>query len=306
MKKIYYAFVLVLMALTSMNAMADTSIKLDVDDASRVTVKVNYTPVANIVNGVNELTVPKYGSVQIEAKEGFYLKRVYKPNKDGEVVEQTISSLTSCNIYLSDADANLTFTVKSGVLADARTSSCIVKVDNAAKVKIERYESHTPVSLQNGDNTVKWIPNVEKTLIVSNANYGDVPLYKVTLDGVEVNSSGNQFFVTPKEGSVVVITANYPDVDCPVKFNFSSEDVKAIISKVTADGKEVTNFTDANFTVKAGTKLALTFDKTNYSLDAFKVNDVVTSIYGTFEYLVKAETTFDITAHKSVWEISHF
>ena len=41
MKKIYYAFVLVLMALTSMNAMADISIKLDIDDASRVMVKVN-------------------------------------------------------------------------------------------------------------------------------------------------------------------------------------------------------------------------------------------------------------------------
>lgn len=42
MKKNYYAFVLLLMALTSMNALADTPIKLDVDDASRVTVKVNY------------------------------------------------------------------------------------------------------------------------------------------------------------------------------------------------------------------------------------------------------------------------
>ena len=281
MKKIYYAFVLVLMALTSMNAMADISIKLDIDDASRVMVKVNYAPVANLVNGVNKLTVPQYGSVQIEAKDGFYLKRVYKPNKDGEFVEQPISSLTSCNIYLSDADANLTFTVRSGVLADARTGSCTVKVDLAAKVKMERYESHSVVSLQDGDNTVKWIPNVEKTLTIGNANYGDAPLYKVTLDGVEVNSSGNQFFVTPKEGSVIVITANYPDVDCPVKFNFSSEDVKAILSKVTADGKEVTNFADANFTVKAGTKLALTFDKTNYALDTFKVNNVVTSVYGT-------------------------
>ncbi len=298
MKKIYYAFVLVLMALTSMNAMADISIKLDIDDASRVMVKVNYAPVANIVNGVNELTVPQYGSVQIEAKEGFYLKRVYKPNKDGEFVEQSISGLTTCNIYLSDADANLTFTVKSGVLADARTGSCTVKVDNAAKVKMERYESHSVVSLQDGDNTVKWIPNVEKTLTIGNANYGDAPLYKVTLDGVDVNGSGNQFFVAPKEGSVIVITANYPDVDCSVKFNFSSEDVKAILSKVTADGKEVTNFADANFTVKAGTKLALTFDKTNYALDTFKVNNVVTSVYGTFEYLVKAETTFDIQAHK--------
>ena len=298
MKKVYYSFVLVLMTLMSMNMLADTPIKLDVDDASRIRVKVNYSPIENIKNGVNELTVPQYGSVQIEAKEGSYLTRVYKTNKDGEAVAQSISNLTSCNIYLTDADKNLKFTVKSRVLADARTASCTVKVDDATKVKLERYESHTVVSLQNGENTVKYIPNVEKTLIIGNANYGDVPLYKVTLDGTEVESSGNQFFVTPKENSVISIAANYPDVDCGVKFNFSSNDVKGILAKVTVNGEEVTNYNDANFTVKAGTKLALTFDKTNYALESFKVNNVETSVYGTFEYLVKNATTFDIKAHK--------
>ena len=292
MKKVYYSFVLVLMTLMSMNMLADTPIKLDVDDASRIRVKVNYSPIENIKNGVNELTVPQYGSVQIEAKEGSYLTRVYKTNKDGEAVAQSISNLTSCNIYLTDADKNLKFTVKSGVLADARTASCTVKVDDATKVKLERYESHTVVSLQNGDNTVKYIPNVEKTLIIGNANYGDAPLYKVTLDGTEVESSGNQFFVTPKENSVI------SDVDCGVKFNFSSNDVKGILAKVTVNGEEVTNYNDANFTVKAGTKLALTFDKTNYALESFKVNNVETSVYGTFEYLVKNATTFDIKARK--------
>ena len=33
-------------------------------------------------------------------------------------------------------------------------------------------------------------------------------------------------------------------------------------------------------------------------MKSFKVNDVATSVYGTFEYLVKAATTFDIKAHK--------
>ena len=42
MKKVYYSFVLVLMTLMSMNVLADTPIKLDVDDASRIRVKVNY------------------------------------------------------------------------------------------------------------------------------------------------------------------------------------------------------------------------------------------------------------------------
>jgi len=45
MKKVYYSFVLVLMTLMSMNVLADTPIKLDVDDASRIRVKVNYSPI---------------------------------------------------------------------------------------------------------------------------------------------------------------------------------------------------------------------------------------------------------------------
>ena len=76
MKKVYYSFVLVLMTLMSMNVLADTPIKLDVDDASRIRVKVNYSPIENIKNGVNELTVPQYGSVQIE---GSVLKPSCKP-----------------------------------------------------------------------------------------------------------------------------------------------------------------------------------------------------------------------------------
>ena len=51
MKKVYYSFVLVLMTLMSMNVLADTPIKLDVDDASRIRVKVNYSPIENIKNG---------------------------------------------------------------------------------------------------------------------------------------------------------------------------------------------------------------------------------------------------------------
>ena len=42
--------------------------------------KVNYHPV-DISNGLNKLDVPQYGSVQIEAVDGCYLKEVSKPNK---------------------------------------------------------------------------------------------------------------------------------------------------------------------------------------------------------------------------------
>ena len=298
MKQVYYFIFLMLLAFSSVNVKADTTVKVKVDDINRVSVKVNYMPVVNLANGTNEITVPQYGALTIEAKQGYYLKSVLKTIDADNSAPQTINNLTSCNIYVSDADNNKLFTVKSADLAAARTGSCTVKVDNASKVRVSRNESRTAVALQNGENTVKWIPNTEKTLVITNANYGDAPIYKVTLDGNDVTPSGGQYFVTLTAGCVVDIKADYPNVSYPVKFNFSNENTKGVISKVMADGVEVKNYNDADFKLKAGTKLSLTFDQNNYALDAFKVNGTATTIYGTYECYVKDNLVFDIQAHK--------
>ena len=298
MKQVYYFIFLMLLAFSSVNVKADTTVKIKVDGVNRVSVKVNYMPVVNLANGINEVTVPQYGALTIEAKQGYYLKFVRKQNEKGEFVEQNISNLTTCNVYVSEADNGALFTVNSADLAAARTGSCTVKVDKASKVRVSRNESHTSVALQNGKNTVKWIPNTEKTLVITNANYGDAPIYKVTLDGNDVASSGGQYFVTLTDGCVVDIKADYPDVSYPVKFNFTDENAKGVISKVMADGVEVKNYNDADFKLKAGTKLSLTFDQSNYALDAFKVNGTAVTIYGNYECYVKDNLVFDVQAHK--------
>lgn len=298
MKQVYYFIFLMLLAFSSVNAKADTTVRVKVDDINRVSVKVNYVPVVNLANGTNEITVPQYGALTIEAKQGYYLKSVLKTIDNENSAPQTINNLTSCNIYVSDADNNKLFTVKSADLAAARTGSCTVNVDNASKVRVSRNESRTSVELQNGENTVKWIPNTEKTLVITNANYGDAPIYKVTLDGNDVTPSSGQYFVTLTAGCVVDIKADYPNVSYPVKFNFTDEKAKGVISKVMADGVEVKNYNDADFKLKAGTKLSLTFDQSNYALDAFKVNGTATTIYGTYECYVKDNLIFDIQAHK--------
>jgi len=298
MKQVYYFIFLMLLAFSSVNVKADTPVKINIDDVNRVAVKVNYVPVADLVNGTNTVNVPQYASLSIEAKEGFYLKSVIKTVDDDNSVAQTINNLTSCNIYVSDADKGKLFKVKSADLAAARTGSCSVKVDNASKVRVSRNESHTSVELKNGENTVKWIPNTEKTLVITNANYGDAPIYKVTIDGNDVASSGGQYFVTLTAGCVVDIKADYPDVSYPVKFNFSNEAAKGVISKVMADGVEVKNYNDADFKLKAGTKLSLTFDQNNYALDAFKVNGTAVTIYGNYECYVKDNLVFDVQSHK--------
>ena len=298
MKQVYYFIFLMLLAFSSVNAKADTTVRVKVDDINRVSVKVNYVPVVNLANGTNEITVPQYGALTIEAKQGYYLKSVLKTIDNENSAPQTINNLTSCNIYVSDADNNKLFTVKSADLAKARTGSCTVNVDNASKVRVSRNESRTSVELQNGENTVKWIPNTEKTLVITNANYGDAPIYKVTLDGNDVTPSSGQYFVTLTAGCVVDIKADYPNVSYPVKFNFTDEKAKGVFSKVMADGVEVKNYNDADFKLKAGTKLSLTFDQSNYALDAFKVNGTATTIYGTYECYVKDNLVFDVQAHK--------
>lgn len=298
MKQVYYFIFLMLLAFSSVNVKADTTVRVKVDDINRVSVKVNYVPVVNLANGTNEIIVPQYGALTIEAKQGCYLKSVLKTIDNENSAPQTINNLTSCNIYVSDADNNKLFTVKSADLAKARTGSCTVNVDNASKVRVSRNESRTSVELQNGENTVKWIPNTEKTLVITNANYGDAPIYKVTLDGNDVTPSSGQYFVTLTAGCVVDIKADYPDVSYPVKFNFTDEKAKGVISKVMADGVEVKNYNDADFKLKAGTKLSLTFDQSNYALDAFKVNGTATTIYGSYECYVKDNLVFDIQAHK--------
>ena len=127
-----------LLAFSSVNVKADTTVRVKVDDINRVSVKVNYVPVVNLANGTNEITVPQYGALTIEAKQGYYLKSVLKTIDNDNSAPQTINNLTSCNIYVSDADNNKLFTVKSADLAAARTGSCTVKVDNASKVRVSR------------------------------------------------------------------------------------------------------------------------------------------------------------------------
>ena len=57
MKQVYYFVFLAVLALTSAATKADTPVKIKVDDAARVTVKVNYAPVA-VVTGAAASTSP--------------------------------------------------------------------------------------------------------------------------------------------------------------------------------------------------------------------------------------------------------
>ena len=298
MKNVYTLILTVIMSLMSLITKADCTVTINIDDSSRVAVKLNYVTVDGIKTGANQITVPQYGSLQLVATDGNYLTSVVKTTSEGSV-SQGITSLTSCNIYLSEpADDGAVIDVQSANLDAARTSTCTVVVDNASKVSMIRSATYSQVNLSNGENTVKWIPGVETPFLVSPANYGAAPLYKVLLDGEPQPTDGTTYSVSPTDGSVINIQAEYPDINLPVTFSFSSEEAKGAVTGVTVDGTAADNYLDSTFTVKAGSKLAVNFDRSNYSVDSVKVNGKPVTLYGSLEFFVSDTTTVSIQAHK--------
>ena len=292
------AFLSFVLALLSLNAHADCNVTINIDDSSRVVIRLNYAAVSGIKTGANQITVPQYGSLQIEATSGNYLTSVVKTNTSGSV-SQGITSLTSCNIYLSEpADEGAVINVLSANLDEARTASCTVNVDNASKVSLLRAGTYSRVDLTDGANTVKWIPGVETPFTVSPANYGGAPLYKVLLNGKSQPTDGTSFSVTPTDGSVIDIQAEYPDINIPVVFSFSSEEAKGAVSSVSVDGTPTTNYLDSNFTVKAGAKVSVSLDRSNYSIDNILLNGKTYTSYGNIDFYVTDTTTLSIKAHK--------
>lgn len=296
---------LAVMLLLSANVFAqggdnkETAVTVKVDDVNHVAVRVNYGQPLTLVNGNNTVKVPQYGSIQIEAKQGCILLGVTKSKLGEEPVDQAISNYKSCTVYVSNLDAGALFEVESGVLDDYRDASFTLKVDDASKVRASLQETQSPLSLQNGNNTVKFINGTENTLILSSANYGGAPIYKVTQDGKDVQGSDGEYRLPLTSNTVIDVQANYPDVDCPVKFAFSDEAAKGVIASVMVDGQAVSNFLAGNFTVKAGKKISLNFNTKDFALDELKINGKKITIYGiSYDYLVTGETTIDVKSHK--------
>lgn len=101
-------------------------------------------------------------------------------------------------------------------------------------------------------------------------------------------------------GDVIDIQANYPDIDCAVKFNINAEGV-GFIKSVTVNGNEVTNYLDNNFTVKCGSTISIMSNSENYKLESFKVNgeDKTDDFDGeSYDFFVTDAATLDITAKK--------
>lgn len=270
------------------------SITLNVDDASRINVFLN--GYKDVVNGDNVFEVKDGDYLSITTQNNAGLVSVMNGDKAVK-----LDSYSSFKLKLTESEyAGAKLIIKTATLDEMRTASCKVTVDDPSKVTLRLSRTFTTVQLKSGENEVKFIPGTESTFTISPQSY-DTPLYKVTRNSVAAEAEwGSYTLKNVAQGDVIDIQANYPDIDCAVKFNVNAEGV-GFIKSLTVNGNEVTNYLDDNFTVKCGSTISITRNSEDYKLESFKVNgeDKTDDFYeDSYNIFVTDATTLDITAKK--------
>lgn len=293
MKK-FYLFLIMLLSVIAPQVADAFSITLNVDDASRINVFLN--GYQDLVNGDNVFEVKDGDYLSITTQNNAGLVSVMNGDKAVK-----LDSYSSFNLKLTESEyAGAKLMIKTATLDEMRTASCKVTVDDPSKVTLRLSRTFTTVQLKSGENEVKFIPGTESTFTISPQSY-DTPLYKVTRNSVAAEAEwGSYTLKNVAEGDVIDIQANYPDIDCAVKFNVNAEGV-GFIKSVTVNGNEVTNYLDDNFTVKCGSTISITRNSEDYKLESFKVNgeDKTSDFYeDSYNIFVTDATTLDITAEK--------
>lgn len=293
MKK-FYLFLIMLLSVIAPQAADAFSITINVDDASRLNVFLN--GYKDLVNGDNVFEVKDGDYLNITTQKNAGIVSVFNGDKAVK-----LDSYSSFNLKLTESEyAGAKLVIKTATLDEMRTASCKVTVDDPSKMTLRLSRTFTTVQLKSGENEVKFIPGTESTFTISPESQLS-PLYKVTHNSVAAEADwGSYTLKNVADGDVIDIQANYPDIDCAVKFNVNAEGV-GFIKSVTVNGNEVTNYLDDNFSVKCGSNISITRNSEEYKLESFKVNGEDKTddfYYESYDFFVTDAATFDITAEK--------
>ncbi len=277
MKKIYSLMIAAIFAMVgSFAAMAeDVTFTLNIDNPDAVITEINGQEFT-LVAGDNEFTLPEYTPVMVRAIPPYALTVFSGEGDELNVYDNTWYFYPSSN---SDALYNL----RTVNLDEARTASCTVNVDCAQMVNAVLSGTYSMVSLVDGENTVKFDPEKETVLSLSAVNYM-VPLYKVTLDGVNVAMEGGSFEVPLTEGCVIDITAKIPEKEVTVTFNYAAnEEGYGAIASAMVNYVPVENFDGQSFTAMAGSSITLTSND-DYKIKSVAINGTVAPWTGGYPY----------------------
>lgn len=238
--------------------------------------------------------IPDYSSINVYANSGYTLTSV-KDDKNNEL--QTGSS-SSFQLYSGNWEGAMTIYVESANLNDLRNKSVTIKVEGTpSDVKVSR-QGYNEEALKDQETTYKFFDD-ELPIYFSHASYNKT-LYKVTVAGVDAKLEGSYYKVSPNDGDIIEVKTSYPDIDVPVKFNFSNDNLAGIVNSFRIDGENISDWNQDNFTAKLGSKISMSFNSTDYDITSISVNGDPLTYFYSYEFSVTDANgyTIDINATK--------
>ncbi len=289
MKKIYTFLLAALAVFSGLSASAaDVTLKLDIDNASRVEVSVN-RQVAECVDGMNTFTIDAYSSIMVKATEGNVILSLVN-----EAGVPQYNSYGTYNIYGYGNDGK-TFSVTTAPLDEILTGTFKLTVNgDVDELEASLEPLGLDIELQEGEQTVKFSPEFGNVLSIGS---GDAPIYKVSVGGETVMSCDYECEVELEEGMEVVIDQAFPDVDCTYTVTYGEGAENCIEEVYTGDG--AIDFDGSKFVCKAGTQVTLSFDP-SYKVDAITIGGEeqdLSYMYGEYSFIAVEDAAIHIEAH---------
>lgn len=239
-------------------------------------------------DGDNEFDVDQYSQISISAQSPYAISSITDKDGAGQYLNSGIFSK-----YVYSSDEGQVYTVNVINLDDSRTAEFTLKVDDPSKVVAILSGFNTTLTLHEGDNTIKFNPELEKTLTITGAQ--GASLYRVQQNGKNVASNG-RWTLTLAAGDIINIMANYPDVDVTLSFTYS-DGAKGCIGSVLVNGVAAPDFNGDELEVKMGSKVELV-QNPDFKINSLQVNGSG-AYWGYGNYIINTvvdNTTFYVDA----------
>lgn len=300
MKKSILLLLVTLFAGIAAFGQEEDQIKLtfNVDDPARVQISIFSEVQEGLQAGDNVFYVDPWTNVEIAAVEGSVLTSVV--NSSGESL--SVSDSNTVGIFVSDGITEETYTVTSALEGMVSFS---IEVDEPSKVSVTD-KNFTAVPLEAGINEMTVSEN-NMPLYVGAAEYGE-SIYSVTLDGEEVPYNYG-YSIMPTQGSVVVITVEFPDKDCTVTFE-SADGIEDFFTAVLVNDTGADSFLDG-MTVRCGDNVALYYNPSFWLTEdegdpvVVKINGETPGWFGPgYSFTVRDNTTVTVEQAVRAPEIS--
>ena len=259
---------------------------------------------------VNYNNVPVSGStIDVDVPDGDYGNYVNIYVKTGYVIGNLTSS-SSETVYFSATNASFTPTEGATYiltmvnLADVRTDSFTLKIDDASKARIgfQGSTSYMPQGFKGNlePNTINYSAQYDGTRLGIMSSEYNVPLYKVTVDGVNVTSEYGSYYVDITPGCTVEVLSQFPEGPCTLTLTYG-DGAEGFWQSATLNGTAVDAAMLASGTIEAklGDKVELT-PNPMYTFESLTLNGGYpeTYLYGSYSFTLVENSVLHVNAHR--------